>query len=70
MWLSLTNEWRLFYLGDTLHQKEGLTMLKKLTIVATVCLLSIGFLFGTGLAAGPSLEKWKPAFDPSVSYQA
>ena len=40
-------------------------MLKKLTIVATVCLLSIGFLFGTGLAAGPSLEKWKPAFDPS-----
>ena len=40
-------------------------MLKKLMIVATVCLLSMGILLGTGLAAGPSLEKWKPAFDPS-----
>jgi TRAP-type C4-dicarboxylate transport system substrate-binding protein len=40
-------------------------MIKKLSIVLTICLVSLSFLFGVALAAGPSLDAWKPAFDPS-----
>ncbi len=31
----------------------------------TVCLISLGLLVGPALGAAPSLDKWKPAFDPS-----
>jgi TRAP-type C4-dicarboxylate transport system substrate-binding protein len=36
-----------------------------LTALATVLLVTIGMLAGPVLAAGPSLDAWKPAFDPS-----
>ena len=39
--------------------------LKKLTLTATLFLIVFGLLVGPALAKGPSLEKWKPAFDPS-----
>jgi TRAP-type C4-dicarboxylate transport system substrate-binding protein len=39
--------------------------LRRLTILATICLISIGLLAGPVLAAGPSLDAWKPNFDPS-----
>ena len=39
-------------------------MIKKLSIILTVSLVSLSFLFGIALA-GPSLDAWKPAFDPS-----
>jgi TRAP-type C4-dicarboxylate transport system substrate-binding protein len=39
-------------------------MIKKLSILLTVCLVCLGFFFGTALAQ-PSLDAWKPAFDPS-----
>jgi TRAP-type C4-dicarboxylate transport system substrate-binding protein len=40
-------------------------MIKKLSIILTISLVSLSFLFGVALAAGPSLDAWKPAFDPS-----
>jgi TRAP-type C4-dicarboxylate transport system substrate-binding protein len=40
-------------------------MIKKLSIILTVSLVSLSFLLGIALAAGPSLDAWKPAFDPS-----
>jgi TRAP-type C4-dicarboxylate transport system substrate-binding protein len=42
-------------------------MIKKLSIILTVSLVSLGFFLGIALAAGPSLDAWKPAFDPSVA---
>ena len=39
--------------------------LKKLTLTATLFLIVFGLLNSPALAKGPSLEKWKPAFDPS-----
>jgi TRAP-type C4-dicarboxylate transport system substrate-binding protein len=39
-------------------------MIKKISILLTVCLVCLGFFFGTALAQ-PSLDAWKPAFDPS-----
>ena len=33
--------------------------------MVTVCVISLALLVGSAMAAGPSLEKWKPAFDPS-----
>jgi TRAP-type C4-dicarboxylate transport system substrate-binding protein len=40
-------------------------MIKKLSIILTISLVSLSFLFGIALAAAPSLDTWKPAFDPS-----
>ena len=40
---------------------------RKLTFVATLSLLILGLTIGPALAAGPSLEAWKPAFDPSTA---
>lgn len=37
----------------------------KLAIVVTVCLVGMGLVFGPAMGAAPSLDKWKPAFDPS-----
>ena len=39
--------------------------LKRLTFCATLFLIIFGLLISPALAKGPSLEKWKPAFDPS-----
>ncbi len=39
-------------------------MIKKLSIILTVSLVSLSFFLGIALA-GPSLDAWKPAFDPS-----
>lgn len=44
---------------------------KKLTLVVAVCFISLGLLAGAALGQGPSLDKWKPAFDPSgAKYKA
>ena len=40
-------------------------MIKKLSIILTVSLVSLSFFLGIALAAAPSLDTWKPAFDPS-----
>ena len=40
-------------------------MIKKRLIFLTVSLISLCFFSGIVFAAGPSLDAWKPAFDPS-----
>jgi TRAP-type C4-dicarboxylate transport system substrate-binding protein len=40
-------------------------MTKRLAIVVTVCLISLGLIVGPAAGQAPSLDKWKPAFDPS-----
>jgi TRAP-type C4-dicarboxylate transport system substrate-binding protein len=40
-------------------------MAVKLAMVVTVCLISLGLVVGPAVGAPPSLDKWKPAFDPS-----
>jgi len=39
--------------------------LRKLSVNVTLFLIVFGLLIGPALAKGPSLDKWKPAFDPS-----
>jgi TRAP-type C4-dicarboxylate transport system substrate-binding protein len=41
--------------------------LGKLALVVTVCLIGFGLAAGPALAAAPSLDAWKPAFDPSTA---
>ena len=44
--------------------------LRKLSLNATLFLIVFTLLISPALAKGPSLEKWKPAFDPSgAKYQ-
>ncbi len=38
---------------------------ERLAILVMVCLISLGLLVGLAVAQAPSLDKWKPAFDPS-----
>ena len=38
---------------------------QRLAFLFTVCLISVGLVVGSAIGAPPSLEKWKPAFDPS-----
>jgi TRAP-type C4-dicarboxylate transport system substrate-binding protein len=38
---------------------------RRLAMLVSVCLISLGLLVGPALGAAPSLDKWKPAFDPS-----
>ena len=40
---------------------------KKLTFSAALFLVILGLTIGPALAAGPSLEAWKPAFDPATA---
>lgn len=41
---------------------------KKMAILLTICLVSLGLLVSPVMAAKkPSLDKWKPAFDPSTA---
>ena len=41
---------------------------KRFALVFTVCLISLGLLVGPAMAKkAPSLDKWKPAFDPSTA---
>jgi TRAP-type C4-dicarboxylate transport system substrate-binding protein len=40
-------------------------MFRNVFVFATVCLLCFGLLAGSALAAAPSLDQWKPGFDPS-----
>jgi TRAP-type C4-dicarboxylate transport system substrate-binding protein len=40
---------------------------KKLTLSTALSLIVFGLVIGPVLAAGPSLEAWKPAFDPSTA---
>jgi TRAP-type C4-dicarboxylate transport system substrate-binding protein len=47
--------------------KEAKMTVKKAVIILGVCLVSLGLLSGPVLAAGPSLDAWKPAFDPSTA---
>jgi TRAP-type C4-dicarboxylate transport system substrate-binding protein len=44
--------------------KEAQMDLKKAVILVTVCLITIVFAAGPVLAAKPSLDAWKPKFDP------
>ena len=45
--------------------------LKKFVFFATVCLVSLGLTFGPAMAKKPSLDKWKPSFNPSgAKYKA
>ncbi len=37
----------------------------RLAMVAAICLVSLGLVVGPALGAPPSLDKWKPDFDPS-----
>lgn len=37
----------------------------KWAIIVLACLISMGFIVGPAMSAAPSLDKWKPAFDPS-----
>lgn len=37
---------------------------KHLLFIAVICLLSIGLAINSAWAAGPSLDAWKPSFDP------
>jgi TRAP-type C4-dicarboxylate transport system substrate-binding protein len=39
--------------------------LAKSAIILTACLIIFGLVAGPAMAAPPSLDKWKPAFDPS-----
>jgi TRAP-type C4-dicarboxylate transport system substrate-binding protein len=39
--------------------------LRKMGILAIICLVGTALVAGPALAAGPSLDAWKPAFDPS-----
>jgi TRAP-type C4-dicarboxylate transport system substrate-binding protein len=48
----------------TIAEKEAL-MVKKLSIYSLVFLLGFGFVCSAAMAAGPSLDAWKPNFDPS-----
>lgn len=45
--------------------KEVDVKVEKLAIFVTVCLVSLGLVVGSAVGAPPSLEQWKPAFDPS-----
>jgi TRAP-type C4-dicarboxylate transport system substrate-binding protein len=45
--------------------KEALMNLRKLGLNATLFLIVFGLLIGPAFAAGPSLDAWKPAFDPA-----
>jgi TRAP-type C4-dicarboxylate transport system substrate-binding protein len=36
-----------------------------MALVVTVCLIGFGLLVGPAMGQAPSLDKWKPAFDPS-----
>jgi TRAP-type C4-dicarboxylate transport system substrate-binding protein len=47
------------------QQKEVEVKVEKLAIVVMVCLVSFGLLVGPTFGQAPSLDKWKPAFDPS-----
>lgn len=38
---------------------------KELLMILTLCLISFGLIAGPAMAQAPSLDKWKPAFDPS-----
>jgi TRAP-type C4-dicarboxylate transport system substrate-binding protein len=37
----------------------------KLAVAAMVCLISVGLMVGSAIGQAPSLDKWKPDFDPS-----
>jgi TRAP-type C4-dicarboxylate transport system substrate-binding protein len=39
--------------------------LDKLTVLVAVCVIGMAFMVGSATAQKPSLEQWKPAFDPS-----
>ena len=39
-------------------------MVRKMFILATICLVSFSLLTTSALAQKPSLDKWKPSFDP------
>jgi TRAP-type C4-dicarboxylate transport system substrate-binding protein len=38
---------------------------ERLAFLVMVCLISLGLLVGPAFSQAPSLDKWKPAFDPS-----
>jgi TRAP-type C4-dicarboxylate transport system substrate-binding protein len=42
-------------------------MAKRFTIILAVCLFALGAFIAPAAAQAPSLDKWKPAFDPSTA---
>jgi len=60
----LENEW---VLGNSVEliNKEVVMKMKRLLLGATLVVAVFSLLAGPALAAGPSLDAWKPAFDPS-----
>jgi len=50
----------------THHKKKEVDVkVEKMALVVTVCLIGLGLLVGPAMGQAPSLEQWKPAFDPS-----
>jgi TRAP-type C4-dicarboxylate transport system substrate-binding protein len=47
--------------------KEARMTMKRLTVFFLVGLIAGGMLVGSAWAKGPSLDAWKPAFDPSTA---
>ncbi len=39
--------------------------LKRFLTITLICLIGLGLAITPALAAGPSLDAWKPKFDPS-----
>jgi len=50
---------------STTNKKEVEVKVERLAIVFVACLICVSFLIGSAVAQKPSLEKWKPSFDPS-----
>ncbi|MBN1276094.1 MAG: TRAP transporter substrate-binding protein [Deltaproteobacteria bacterium] len=41
--------------------------MRKISVSLVMCLVAVFFVFGMAWAQGPSLDAWKPAFDPSTA---
>jgi TRAP-type C4-dicarboxylate transport system substrate-binding protein len=50
---------------STTNKKEVEVKVERLAIVVMACFIGLGLLVGSAVAQKPSLEKWKPDFDPS-----
>jgi len=45
--------------------KGGTMLFRKLLVFGMICMTCLGFTVSSAAAAAPSLDQWKPAFDPS-----
>ncbi len=49
----------------SITSKEVEVKVERLAFFVMVCLISLGLSVGSAIGQAPSLDKWKPAFDPS-----